>query len=335
MVINQSSKGVINDNFKRQINYLRISVTDRCNLRCIYCVSNSSFKMLDHKDILQYEEIIKFVKIISKMGIYKIRITGGEPLLRKGLIEFICLLKEIKEIKEISLTTNGVLLVENVKDIKDAGINRLNISIDTLDRQKYKKITGKDYWNKVWEGINIAKKIGISPIKLNVVLMKGINDDELDSFAKLSIDEEYAVRFIEYMPFGQQKNKFSDFYFPLNKAKKQLEKYGKLIPVSSDKGDGPADRYKWDKGLGEIGLIHPISRHFCKTCNRLRLTADGKLRPCLLSDYEQDIKSLLRNNYNEKIIQDIIIETVKQKQYKHGNVFKLQNIITQMSDIGG
>jgi len=282
------------DNWGREIDYLRISVTDRCNLRCKYCMPEEGIEFKKHDDILRYEQIIKIVKIGKKLGIKKVRITGGEPLVRKDLSKLINGLNML-ELKDISITTNGVLFAEQAAALKKAGLDRVNLSIDTLKKDKYKKITRRDRFEDVISGIEAAFNFGFAPVKLNVVLMKGINDDELLDFARLILDKPIHVRFIEYMPLGEEIN--GAVYYDMKKAKEKIEKEFKLENTEVT-GNGPANYYKISGSKGSIGFISPISEHFCLECNRLRLTADGKFRPCLARDLEVEIP----DNFSEESI---------------------------------
>lgn len=323
------------DNYQRHINYLRISITDRCNLLCAYCVPRGRIPKLKHREILRYEEILRLVNIGAKMGITKVRVTGGDPLVRKGVYRFLENLCAIEELNDVSLTTNGVLLLDNIERIKTAGIKRLNISMDTLDGEKYHRLTGRDTFDTVWKGIKRAEEMGFHPIKLNVVALRGINDDELVDLAALSIDHPYHVRFIEYMPIG---DRTLDTIKPLlaTEIKDRLSSIGELRPVKKGANDGPAQRFKFHNAKGEVGFISALSHHFCNKCNRLRLTANGQLRPCLLSDRQQDIKELMRSNCSDQDLVNAFIKAVKYKQSKHCLAGHGANKIhSQMSSIGG
>ncbi len=323
------------DRYNRYLNYLRISITDRCNLHCIYCTSNDFVPSLPHKEILRYEEILRLVRIGVNLGISKVRITGGEPLVRKGVYDFLDELTKIDGLSDVSLTTNGVLLKDNIEKIKSAGIKRINISMDTLDRQKFEKITGYDLFHQTWEGIELAQKMGFDPIKLNIVALRGINDDELVDIARLSFSYPFYVRFIEYMPIGTPcVNISGNLLIP--EIKKRLSVLGKLIPVEKGINDGPATRYKFEGAKGEIGFISPLSHHFCNKCNRLRLTANGQLRPCLLSDYQEDLKGALRKGCLDNDLADIFLSTVSHKPFEHNLVSDKPAMISgRMSAIGG
>jgi len=323
------------DRFDRRISYLRISVTDRCNLRCVYCTPPDGERRLSHREILRYEELLRIVRIAIKLGIKKIRLTGGEPFVRKGVQEFIPRLTSIKGLDDVSLTTNGVYLKENLEMLKAAGIKRINVSIDSLNRVKFQRITRFDYLTKVWEGIEKARDMGFYPIKLNVVIMKGINDNEVLDFGRLAIEHPYHIRFIECMPVGFESNSLA--FIPNSEIEKTLvDKFGPLIPVSPGQNDGPAERYRFDGGKGEIGLISPISNSFCQHCNRLRLTANGMLLPCLLSNIEVDIKDPLRRGCLDEAIIEVFLKAVDLKPQCHPlNLDNNQKVHRKMCSIGG
>jgi cyclic pyranopterin phosphate synthase len=323
------------DRFNRNLNYLRISITDRCNLKCLYCVPQDLIPKLSHHEILSYEEILRIVRVSIRLGISKVRVTGGEPLVRKGVYHFLEKLAGIEGLQDISLTTNGVLLKDNIHKIKSAGIKRINISIDTLNRDKFKQITGYDFFDQVWEGIELAQRTGFYPIKINVVPIKGVNDGDLVDIARLSMTHPFHIRFIEYMPMGSN-HMDMDRRLLAPEIKKHIEQLGKLVPVDRSTKDGPAERFKFESGRGEIGFIQPISRHFCQTCNRLRLTASGQLRPCLMHDKQEDLKSIIRKGCSDRELAEVFLEVVRHKPLEH----KLQTdhnagSAVQMCAIGG
>jgi cyclic pyranopterin phosphate synthase len=331
----QPDVGELVDREKRHLNYLRISITDRCNLRCLYCVPEGRIPKLGHSDILSYEEILRLVKIGIRLGIRKVRITGGEPLVRKGAIELLGRLTRIRELEDVSLTTNGVLLAPNAQRIFDAGIRRINISLDSLDPKKYAQITGYDRFEQVWAGIQRAQQIGFTPIKINVVAMRGINDDEIIAFGRLSLDHPFHVRFIEYMPIGNSRTHSQDQILT-PEIQNLVATVGKLTPVGNGRNDGPARRYRLAGALGEIGFISALSQHFCNRCNRLRLTADGKLRACLLSDHHEPLKALLRNGGSDQQLSEIFRSAVRQKAAKHPLCPNdVSTVKDQMQGIGG
>jgi cyclic pyranopterin phosphate synthase len=300
----------------------------------MYCNPRLSQKKLRHKDVLRYEEILRIARIGASLGINKIRITGGEPLVRKGCCEFLKNLAGIDGLKDISLTTNGVFLKQNIDKIAAAGINRLNISLDTLNPEKYQQITGHDLFNPVWEGIQLALQKGFDPIKLNVVVINGVNDDELTQLAELSFKYPFHIRFIELMPIGKTDASFSNLLL-VPEIKKKIQTLGDLIPVQKDKNDGPAMRFKFKDAMGEIGFISPVSNHFCKTCNRLRLTADGHILTCLLSDICEDIKTPLRLGLLDNDLKNVFFKAVARKPFQHPEHLTSRAQPEQMVSIGG
>jgi len=326
------------DSHHRRIDYLRISITDRCNLSCVYCKPRSSIKALAHQDILTYEEILRLVSLVAPLGIRRIRVTGGEPLVRRGLIDFLARLKGIKELEDISLTTNGVLLGTMLQELATtAGKPRLNISLDTLKPDKFQRITGRDAWSVVWNGIQRAEELGFFPLKINVVPVKGLNDDEIADFARLTLSRRLHVRFIEYMPIGAGDRWSRDTCISSNEVRSIIEReVGTLAPLSSSASAGPAMNYQVAGAAGVIGLISPITRHFCDSCRRLRLTADGKIRPCLLSDTEVDIKSPMRNGCDDAELERLLRLALEIKPEKHHVHETEPSCFTRtMSKIGG
>lgn len=323
------------DQYNRVLNYLRVSVTDHCNLRCIYCVPREKIPWLSHAEILRYEEILRLVRIGASLGVSKVRVTGGEPLVRKGIYAFLEDLNRIEGLSDLSLTTNGVLLAENVARIRAAGVRRINVSLDTLDRKKFKEITGHDQYERVWQGILAAQAIGLGPIKINVVALKGINDDELIDFARLSLIYPFHIRFIEHMPIGTAGPKIGE-HLLAPEIKARIQSLGPLTPVDKGAFDGPAERFKLDGAVGEIGFIRPLSRHFCAHCNRLRLTASGQLRTCLLSDHQEDLKGPLRSGCSDRELAEIFIKAVERKPSEHTlSNDPCASVNGQMSAIGG
>ena len=323
------------DREKRHLNYLRISITDRCNLRCLYCAPEGRIPKLNHNDILSYEEILRLVNIGVQLGIRKIRITGGEPLVRKGVIDLLQRLAAIPELEDVSLTTNGVMLASKAHQIFAAGIRRINVSLDSLNREKYAQITGYDKFEQVWSGIELARKIGFAPIKINAVALRGINDDEILDFGRLSLDNPFHIRFIEYMPIGNSRTSSRDQILT-TEIQERIASLGKLIPVDNNLIDGPARRYRLEGARGEIGFISALSEHFCTRCNRLRLTADGRLRACLLSDHHEPLKELLRGGASDDQVAEIFRLAVRQKASRHHLAVEgLSTVRDQMQGIGG
>ena len=305
------------DSFQRPINYLRISVTDRCNLRCIYCMPAEGVLLMSHRDILTYEEIYSVARAATELGINKVRLTGGEPLVRLGLTELVKMLAQIDAIDEISLTTNGTLLSRYAAELKQAGLKRVNISLDTLKSGRFRFITrGSLNLDDVLEGIEAARAVGLNPVKLNMVVMSGINDDELLDFAARTINDEWHVRFIEFMPVAGVCTTAS-YFVPVSDMRKRLELLGELEPCLPGVGNGPAKYFRFPNARGTIGFITPVSEHFCFHCNRLRLTADGRLRPCLLADDEVDLKQPLRSGISSAGLKQLIKAAVADKPLRH------------------
>jgi cyclic pyranopterin phosphate synthase len=324
------------DRYNRNLSYLRISITDRCNLRCRYCMPDGKTDKLAQESLLTYEEILRLAGIAVRLGVTKIRLTGGEPLLRKNIHDFIPRLTGIQGVEDVSLTTNGVYLKDHLQMLKQGGIKRINISLDTLQREKFKRLAGLDRWEKVREGIELASEMNFHPIKLNMVVMKGVNDDEVADMAKLSLKYPYHIRFIEYMPISICSQGSGLQGVPVHRIKDQLKGLGKMILVNKGNDDGPAVRYRFEGGLGEIGFISAMSQHFCDSCNRMRLTADGHIRACLLSNDQEDIKTPLRNGAGDQELAEIFLRAAHKKERKHlftsnGNIA----ISAQMSSIGG
>jgi cyclic pyranopterin phosphate synthase len=324
------------DKSKRVINYLRLSVTDRCNLRCTYCMPDEGMDFVPHNEILRYEEILHIVRLSVRMGIRKIRLTGGEPLVRKGLISFLGDLNSVEGLNEVTLTTNGVLLKEFAKDIKESGIYRINISLDSLRPERFSLITGRDLFAPVWEGIQEAERVGFDPIKINVVAIRGVNDDEILDFARLTLERPYHVRFIEYMPVGEKNGWNSDKFISTDEIQRMIQTLGDLKPIKPGPLDGPAERFALEGGKGEIGFIGAMSNHFCAVCNRLRLTAEGHLRSCLFSEEEIDIKGPLRNGNDDNHLLELIRLAIEKKPKDHGPLGRgPRKCVRQMSTIGG
>jgi len=326
------------DAYSRKIDYLRISVTDRCNLRCVYCMPPEGIPLVGSSDILRYEELLRVARIAASHGVTKIRITGGEPLVRKGIAEFLKELSSIPGVDDLSVTTNGVLLKDYARRLKDAGLKRVNVSLDSLKRDRFMKMTRGDNLGDVLDGLKEAEAVGLVPVKVNMVVIKGFNDDEITDFAKISIERPYHIRFIEYMPFNSSEGWQRDKCLSAREIKDIIEKaLGELVPVTDRKwGAGPARRFRLQGARGEIGLISPVSEHFCGECNRLRLTADGKLRTCLFSDNEIDIRKALRDGSGDDAIEALLFRAVDEKPMKHyinENIFK--KCSRTMSLIGG
>jgi cyclic pyranopterin phosphate synthase len=332
----------LKDNFQRTINYLRVSITDRCNLRCIYCMPSGGLIPIEHKEVLRYEEIIRIIRIATGIGLRKIRITGGEPLVRKNVVYLIESIKNIPCIEDLSLTTNGILLSRYAEELKSAGLDRVNVSLDTLEPERYREITRCGDLSLVLEGIEAIEKVGLNPIKINMVPIRGVNSDDIEEFARLTLKAAYQVRFIEYMPFGSEGMWSPEKFISTEEIKSIVEGIGPIIPAKLRKS-GPARYFRFENAPGVIGFISPISNHFCNECNRLRLTADGKLRPCLFSETEIDLKPALRSGSSDDEIRRLIKLSIEVKPEGH-NIApqKLSSLIKNrefgeklMSRIGG
>lgn len=307
----------LEDSYNRRIEYLRISVTDRCNLRCVYCMPAEGVQPLLHPEILTFEEILLVVRQSVSLGIKHVRVTGGEPLVRKGVAGFIERLVRLEGIEDVTMTTNGILLGRYAAQLKAAGLARVNISLDTLDAAKFRRITRCGEIAAVREGIAAALATGLSPVKINCVVMRGVNDGEVGKFARLTRDRPLHVRFIEYMPIGSDPAEWNERFIAAGELRRQVETtVGPLRPAAV-LGSGPAKYWRLGGAQGTIGFISPVSEHFCAECNRLRLTADGKVRPCLLSDAEFDLKQRLRSGAPEPDITDILRAAVAQKRAHH------------------
>jgi cyclic pyranopterin phosphate synthase len=303
----------------------------------MYCMPENGVDFVPHESILRFEEILHLVRLSVLKGIRKVRLTGGEPLVRKGFIEFLKNLNNIDGLEEITLTTNAVLLKQFATDIKKNGIHRINISLDTLKPERFSKIAGKDYFDQVWEGIQEAEQQGFDPIKINFVAIKGVNDDEIMDFARLTLEKPYHIRFIEHMPIGISNGWNSDSFISCDEIYNQIETLGPINPIKK-RGilDGPARRFKFENAKGEIGLIGALSNHFCKICNRLRMTAEGHLRSCLFSDKEIDIKTPLREGKGDEYLLELIEKSIKEKPENHGIIkMRRRTCERQMSSIGG
>ncbi|QOS79790.1 GTP 3',8-cyclase MoaA [Paenibacillus sp. JNUCC31] len=332
-------ESILMDPFGRVHDYLRISVTDRCNLRCVYCMPEEGMQFEPTERILSYEEITSIVKTLAPLGIRKLRLTGGEPLVRKGLDQLIAMLSAIPGIEDIALTTNGIYLAAYADLLKAAGLTRVNISLDSLKPDRFASITRGGKLQRVLEGIRASQKAGFHPIKLNVVLMKGVNEDEVQDFLQMTREEPIHIRFIEYMPIGESGEIWKSGYMPLEHV---LETCGALWEYESCAeiyGNGPADSYRIRGAAGTFGLIHPVSSHFCGNCNRLRLTADGNIKPCLYWSDEFNVRPLIGD---EKAVQALFYKALGAKPETHEMVKALNGqliegvpTVRHMSQIGG
>ncbi|SDG34774.1 GTP 3',8-cyclase MoaA [Desulfosporosinus hippei] len=321
------------DQYLRRIEYLRISVTDRCNLRCQYCMPAEGVQWLPHDSILSFEEILRLMRISTQLGFRRFRVTGGEPLVRKGILDFLQESAQLPGVDDLMLTTNGLLLPEMAFDIKSAGVQRINISLDTMDRDRFYENTRGGDVSKVIQGVFRSLEAGLNPVKINVVVVRGFNTDELPSFLTLAKQYPLHVRFIELMPIGVSSEQRSDFV-PIQEMKELLGLEDD-IPIKDIPGGGPAEYFRPNGFKGSIGFISALSRHFCNTCNRVRLTADGKLRPCLHSKHEVDFREVLRSGISDQEIMKLFAQAVWHKPAEHHMNNEAWQDTRVMSQIGG
>lgn len=297
------------DKTGRKIDYLRVSLTDRCNLRCIYCMPEEGIPKKTHDDIVRFENLEKVISAFATLGIKKVRFTGGEPLILKGIEKLIKFTSSLPSIEDVSLTTNGILLYDKADELKKAGLNRVNISLDTLDKEKYKEITRGGDISKVFSAIEKCVSINLKPVKINVVLMRGINDDEVESFINLTKDMPIQVRFIELMPIGEGLKYYGKSSMKIDEI---IDKHKELIHIK-DKSN-VASVYKIEGAKGTVGFISPISCKFCNDCNRIRLTSTGSIKPCLHSNDEINLKPYLND---EKMLKKVIEDAIYNKPDEH------------------
>ncbi len=303
------------DAYGREIDYLRISVIDKCNLKCFYCVPEEGACAAYAEHSMSLDEIEKLVKIASSMGVRKVRLTGGEPLIRPDILELISRVSAVEGISDLSLTTNGIMLNKMASKLVKAGLSRVNISLDSLDPENFKRITRGGILDKTLKGVYRALEEGLTPVKINVVAMKGINDREISNFARLTLENDLHVRFIEYMPINNEHEKqWGDCFLPLTEIQGLCEEIGPLKEEKIFQGNGPATYYRIDGAKGLVGFISPVSRHFCAKCNRLRITADGKIKPCLFSLEEMDLKEA---EGREEDIKKMLIKALKYRPDPH------------------
>ena len=319
------------------ISYLRVSVTDKCNLKCYYCRPDN-LEFMDKEEILSYEEITKLVKAMTKYGLQRVRITGGEPLVRPEIEKLVRMLKDIPEINDVAMTTNAITLSKHAKSLREAGLDRLNISIDSLKPDLFYQIT-KGYLSDVIEGIKEAKKYGFDPIKINAVIINGVNENEALDFVKFGIDYGLEVRFIEMMPLGQGQISWDlNMVKPLDKVKENIEKvYGELVPSESI-GSGAARVYEIPKFKTKIGFITPISNPFCDGCSKLRLTAEGSIKLCLRTDEEIPVKDILRYGSEEELdnfIKMVLVEKERSNANIQESNYQFSECRRVMTSIGG
>ncbi|SCW66953.1 cyclic pyranopterin phosphate synthase [Paenibacillus tianmuensis] len=332
---------ILKDRFGRIHDYLRISVTDRCNLRCVYCMPEEGMEFEPEEKLLTFEEIAEVVRVLAGYGVRKLRLTGGEPLVRKNLEQLVRMLSAIDGIEDIALTTNAIHFASRAEKLREAGLTRINVSLDSLRADRFSLITRGGDLSRVLASLEAASRVGLDPIKLNVVLMKGLNDDEIEDFLKLTLERGLHVRFIEYMPIGHDDNGWKTRYIPLDTVLERCETIGWQVETLEEgvRGNGPSQNFRITGAAGTFGLIHPVSDHFCQTCNRLRLTSDGNIKPCL---YWSDEFNVRRYIGNDQALAELFFRALDVKPESHEMVKALlseQHSHTptsrRMSQIGG
>jgi len=307
----------LTDTFGRQLNYLRLSVTDRCNLRCRYCMPEAGVSAMGHGDILSYEELLRLSRVACGLGVRKIRITGGEPLVRRGIVEFIARLAELTPRPEIALTTNGTRLAELAAPLRQAGLGRINVSLDTLRPERFAAITRRSGLEQVLAGLEQAEKVGLGPVKINMVPIAGVNADEIVAFARLTLERPWYVRFIEFMPVSGDLDYRPEQRVTIDQILQQL---GSVAPLQEEPRRGPAGParlFRYPGAPGGLGVIPAVTSHFCSECNRLRVTADGRIRPCLFSETEIDLKVALRSGIDDRQLAGLFLEAAGAKPERH------------------
>lgn len=323
------------DSFRRRINYMRISVTDRCDLGCIYC-SDRAAPHVPHKEVLRYEEIHRIVQAAASLGVQKIRLTGGEPLVRADLARLVSLIAGTDGIDDISLTSNGTLLARHAAALKAAGLRRVNVSLDTLKPERYRRITGGGNLHDVLGGIEAARTAGLSPVKINMVVLRGINEDEVLDFAGKTLADGWHVRFIEHMPFTTSQGADAGGVLAVADIFRLVQAaYGPLEPHTPASGNGPARYYRPPGAGGTLGFIGAVTDCFCARCNRFRLTADGALRPCLLEDDEVDLKGPLRRGATTEELAALMLGAATLKREQHRLSEDVVPTNRRMQQIGG
>ncbi|MEN6349151.1 MAG: GTP 3',8-cyclase MoaA [Syntrophomonas sp.] len=301
----------------RNINYMRVSLTDRCNLRCLYCMPEKGVENLGHYTILSLEDMARLVKIASQLGICKIRLTGGEPLVRKNICQLLSYIADIPEIDDIAITTNGTLFADMADNLKNAGLKRVNFSLDSLVPEKFRYITRRGDLSSVNRAIFKALELEMHPVKINTVIIKGFNDNEILDFAGLAYNYPLHVRFIEFMPVGDLLFWKNDRLMTTQDIKKKIQAHYSLLPEKKVEGNGPARYFSLQGGKGTVGFISPMSNHFCNECNRIRLTSEGGLRGCLYDKQEVDLREALKNGTSDEELKKLFIKAIKAKPAQH------------------
>jgi cyclic pyranopterin phosphate synthase len=314
----------VKDQFGRRVEYLRVSVTDKCNLRCVYCMPMEGLPWMRRDELLTYEEITRIVRTLSGMGLRRVRITGGEPLVRRDLPELVGMLAAVPGIDDLSLSTNAVLLADEAEKLRRAGVNRINVSLDSLRPDRVEAIARRPgCYGPIMDGLDAAERVGFDPIKINVVLIRGQNEDEVEDFAAITRERPWHVRFIELMPTGSNLELSAKRFYSCQAALERLRKVDRLEPAEGPRGNGPATYYRFPGAPGTVGVITPMSHTYCDRCNRMRLTADGHLRPCLFGDLQTNLRDPLRAGAD---IVPLIEETLRIKPERH--------YLIQGSDVG-
>lgn len=303
------------DRFGRQINYLRISVTDKCNLRCVYCMPVEGLPWIPKEELLTDDEIVAVVGAFARLGVERLRITGGEPTVRPGLVDLVRRLRAIPGIWDVALSTNGVLLPSMAEDLKRAGINRVNISLDTLREDRFERIARRPvrFYRQILEGIAVAEAVGFDPLKINVVVMRGINDDEIPDLAEITRERAWHVRFIEVMPVGANLD-LAEAFISSDEMLERVRSLGEAEPVPGPIGNGPARYYRFPGAPGTLGVITPLTHNYCMRCNRVRLLADGQVRTCLFGTHQVDLRAAVRTG---EPIEPLILQALAEKPERH------------------
>ena len=321
------------DPFGRRVEYVRLSVTDKCNMRCFYCIPKGFTDFEEPENWLTFDEVERLMSIFADLGVRRVRLTGGEPLVRKNLPELAARLSAIPGIEDLSLSTNASLLSEHAAALKEAGVSRINVSLDSLQHERFKEITGGKL-QTVLDGLQAAKSAGLSPVKINVVAMKGLNDDEFESIVDYCLENDFTLRFIETMPVGSTGKDATDYYYDLQNLKKRLKKRFSLIPGMMP-GGGPARYFQVEGTELRIGFITPISQHFCETCNRVRVSVNGTLYLCLGQNDKVELRPLLRDGSTDDQIREAIIGALALKPMRHEFKDEPGQIVRIMSQTGG
>lgn len=326
----------LRDGFSRAITYLRVSVTDKCNLRCVYCMPEAGLEWLHRDEILRYEEIVEIVRAAAAHGVRSIRLTGGEPLVRRDLHHLVAGIATIDGIEDIALSTNGLLLAEQLPELASAGLTRVNVSLDTLRPDRFAAVARRPGLDAVLRGIDAAIEAGLAPVKLNCVVMRGVNDDELADFAALTRERAVYVRFIEVMPVHENLELQKDAYVSSDEILERIASIGQLQPIDGPGGNGPARYYAFAGAAGAVGVISPLSHDYCDRCNRVRLTADGRLRLCLFGDQHVDLRTPLRNGATTAELGDLLTGAMLIKPERHHlRLGEPSSRMRAFSEIGG